>query len=81
MLGALEAYQSEKYKVMLYKDPFEIGIRKSKGIQVFSFGRKSGLGEKDLRAWADKVLKKLDEGMSEGETMLWIRGEMAKFPK
>ena len=73
-----QAYRSEKYCVLLYKDagPW-IGIRIKGGKQVFSFGRGSGKSEKELRALADRVLKRLDDGESEDAAKAWARGQVS----
>ena len=70
---------------MHYKNGGNIGIRRNKarngenqGKQIFSFGAGTGLSEQALRTWASKVLKKLDGGMSEGESHRWITGKVHK---
>ena len=69
----LQAYDSDTYAVGLYKNN-TIGVRRKSGDkkQIFSFGAGKGLNEKELRSWADQVLKKLDDGMSPMATKTWI---------
>jgi hypothetical protein len=57
---------------MYYKNNDSIGIKKKGAGQVFSFGAGKKLGEKRLRAWADDVLKKLDDGTDEKDVKAWI---------
>ena len=71
--------------MLYYKNQNYIGIRRKKpqgdevnGKQIFGFGAGTGLSEQVLRTWAGKVLKKMDEGMSEDETHRWITGKMNK---
>ncbi len=47
--------------------------RKNK--QLFSFGRKSELSEKELRSIGDQVMKRLDDGDSLNDTIAWAKAE------
>ena len=59
-----QAVTSENYGVMWYKNGHNIGIREKfdQKRQVITFGSGTGKSEKELRAWADKCLTKLDKG-------------------
>ena len=80
-------YDSTNYTLMYYKNDQSIGIRtrtvpegKTIGPQIFSFGRKTGLGEKVLRAWGAKVMRKMDGSeLSEPEAKVWINAIMTRY--
>ena len=70
-----QAFVSEKFSVMYYKNSNCIGIREKKGQkrQVFSFGgQKCSLTEDELRGWSVDVLKRL-QNHSTKNTAKWIR--------
>ena len=75
-----QKYTSPKYHAMWYKLYDCIGIRRKSGgkNQAFSFGKGSNQGEKRLRAWADDVLKELDNGRTEQNTKKWIDERLAQ---
>ena len=58
---------------MYYKND-SIGIRRKFGDcnTAVTFGAGTKLGEARLRAWADQVLKMLDNGTSEKQAKKWI---------
>ena len=70
-------YFSVKYLVMFYIRTNTIGIRQKFGKekQIFGFGgKKCSLKESQLRAWADDVLKRLDDGEKPMKVKKWIKG-------
>ena len=76
VISPCQAYKSDRYCVLLYKDlGVWVGIRIKKGKQIFCFGRGCGLTEKSIRMIADKALKKLDEGDEADEVRTWARAE------
>ena len=52
-----------------------IGIREKfdQKRQVITFGSGTGKSEKELRAWADKCLTKLDKGEKVADVLNWVR--------
>jgi len=42
-----------------------------------SFGAGSGKTEKELRKWADRVLKKLDDNEEVADVLSWVRAEIS----
>ena len=66
---------SENYGVMWYKNGHNIGIREKfdQKRQVITFGSGTGKSEKELRAWADKCLTKLDAGYDVADVLSWVR--------
>ena len=81
-----EIYKSADYIAMYYKKVNNIGIRRKKprrgeksGKQIFTFGAGLGLPEARLKHWGGKVLKKLDEGMTERAAKIWIDGKIAVY--
>ena len=70
----LQAYTSVGYRAMYYKTNDSIGIatRGGKSKQIFSFGAGSNLGEARLRAFADTVMRELDNGKSPNDAKEWI---------
>ena len=81
-----EIYKSADYIAMYYKKVNNIGIRRKKprpgeksGKQIFTFGAGLGLPEATLKQWGGKVLKKLDEGVTEGAAKNWIAARMAAY--
>ena len=60
---------------MWYKNGHNIGIREKfdQKRQVITFGFGTGKSEKELRAWADKCLTKLDAGYEVADVLSWVK--------
>jgi hypothetical protein len=74
-----QAITSSKFAVMWYKRDGVIGIRAKFGAknQVMSFGSGTGKSEKELRAWADKCLTKLDKGDKVNDVLDWVKAQIS----
>ena len=70
---------SDNYGVMWYKNGHNIGIREKfdQKRQVITFGSGTGKSAKELRAWADKCLTKLDAGYKVEDVLTWVRAAIA----
>ena len=82
----LQDYISSNYNILYYKNQHVIGIREKQkgpngkqGSQILSFGRGTGLSEKELRHWGVMVTWLLDEGASKTEAKDWIDQKMTNF--
>ena len=63
---------------MYYKRNCSVGIREKSGdkTQIFSFGAGRGLDESTLRGWADRVMRKLDDGESATDVKEWVKSQL-----
>ena len=76
-----EPFRSTKFTVMWYKRYGCIGIReRGGGPQIMSFGAGTNLAESVQRAWATKVLQRLETQPPE-EVKVWIGKELAVYRK
>ena len=74
-------YKSDKYRPEWYKHKTSIGIvckvpcwGKEAGKTLLYFGNKeTNLDEDTMRAWADDVMKKLDEGEHPTNVLKWVQ--------
>ena len=75
-----EAYTSDSYKAMWYKNGWTVALRRKfgKGNQIGQFGgKKSPLSQEALEELGEECLKKLDAGMSEADVLQWAK-DMSK---
>jgi hypothetical protein len=76
----MQAVVGKEHNIMYYKRTNLIGIRAKAAPkpQVMSFGGKHcHQDEKGLRALADRVLQKLNDGESVAEAKAWVDSELA----
>ena len=68
--------------MMYYKKDGAIGVRRKDGnkSQIWSFGRGSGMSEKDLRFLGDECLNRLDLGKGEAYVYTWVTKAVSDWP-
>jgi len=70
-----QAVQSKDHCVQFYKNTGTIGLRRKSGdkVQWLSFGASKGWSEEDLRAKADVLFGKMNDGATEDEIVAYVR--------